>query len=127
MDLSLRRDATVRDFLRHERAVKASMNSMVTRLLDASQADVYRGVAVFEDEHTIRIQPVHTFKDATGPQAGTVDLIRGTQILVATGSSPARPSIFQFEQPRNVRLRYDSESELPTENAGGGRCRDRGM
>ena len=105
-DLSLRRDATVSDFLRHERAVKASMNSMVTRLLDASEADVYRGAGVFADAHTIRI--LHTSEDATGPQAGTVDVVRGTQILVATGSSPARPSIFQFDSPGI----YDSDTIL---------------
>src|SRR5262249_9120452 len=75
VDLSLRRGATVSDFLRHERAVKAGMNSMVTRLLDASQADVYCGVGVFEDAHTIRIQPAHISEDGSGPQA-TVDLIR---------------------------------------------------
>ena len=98
VDLSLRRDATVGDFMRHERAVKSSMNAMLAGHLAASQAVVYNGTGVFEDAHTIRIHPAAAQHDDTGATAQT-DFVRGTHILIATGSSPVRPSIFPFDRP----------------------------
>lgn len=95
VDLSLRRDATVSDFLRHERAVKASMNSMLAGYLAASNADLHRGTGAFEDAHTIRVR-----EDGA--------LMRGAYVLVATGSSPMRPGIFPFDSPGV----YDSDTIL---------------
>src|SRR4026208_623801 len=43
VDLSLRRQATVSDFLRHERNVKTGLNTLLAQRLKASNADVYHG------------------------------------------------------------------------------------
>src|SRR5262245_64213356 len=52
VDLSLRREATVADFLRHELNVKSGLNSMVAGRLAASSAAVFRGFGSFVDAHT---------------------------------------------------------------------------
>jgi NAD(P) transhydrogenase len=98
VDLSLRRDATVSDFMGHAKAVKKSMNDMVARYLEESRAKVYQGTGVFESPHAIRVQP-----------GG--DRICGECILIATGSSPIRPDIFPFEHSGV----YDSDSILHLE------------
>ncbi|HVV43968.1 MAG TPA: FAD-dependent oxidoreductase, partial [Bryobacteraceae bacterium] len=98
IDLSLKRDATVADFLRHERAVKVSMNSLLSRRLANSRAELFNGAGVFEDSHTILVQ--------TAGQ--TAQRIRGAHILIATGSSPVRPAIFPFKTPGI----YDSDTIL---------------
>src|SRR6201992_4364081 len=41
VDLSLRREATVNDFLRHERRVRSAFNSSLAHHLENSHADVY--------------------------------------------------------------------------------------
>ena len=97
VDLSLRRDATVADFLRHERAVKSSFNATLAERLETSRADVYNGTGVFEDSHTICIR-----NGTTGV------LIQGTHILIATGSSPVHPGTFPFGAPEI----YDSDTVL---------------
>ncbi|MGA8594997.1 MAG: Si-specific NAD(P)(+) transhydrogenase [Bryobacteraceae bacterium] len=99
VDLSLRRDATVSDFLRHERNVKAGLNTMLSERLEASGAVVYRGTGSFADAHTIRVQPT----------AGNDEVsLRAENILIATGSAPARPAVFRFGSPGV----YDSDSIL---------------
>ena len=54
--LSLRREATVEDFLHHERAVKVGANAMLSQLLDASGSRVYAGSAAFLDPNTISVK-----------------------------------------------------------------------
>ncbi|PWU06034.1 MAG: Si-specific NAD(P)(+) transhydrogenase [Terriglobia bacterium] len=99
VDLSLRREATVSDFLHHERNVKAGLNAMLSGRLQASRADVYRGSGSFADAHTVLVQ-----------RAGTGEEIRlrAECVLIATGSSPIRPPLFPFGS-RGV---YDSDSIL---------------
>ena len=55
VDLSLRREATVADFLRHERKVKAGLNAMLARRLEVNQTDVYCGTGAFVDPRTVRV------------------------------------------------------------------------
>jgi NAD(P) transhydrogenase len=95
VDLSLRRDATVADFLYHERTVKAGLHEMVEETFRGSNADVYQGAGEFEDPHTIRVLP------------GGAS-IHGDRILIATGSSPVRPDIF----PASCNRIYDSDTIL---------------
>ena len=57
VDLSLRRDATVSDFVRHERNVKAGLNAMLSERLASSGTVVYRGTGHFEYADTIRVRP----------------------------------------------------------------------
>jgi NAD(P) transhydrogenase len=102
VDLSLRRDATVGEFLRHERAVKRSLHVMLSQHLNASNADVYHGTGTFEDAHTVRVRLNSPSEEDNGP------LIRGAYMLVATGSSPVHPAIFPFSSPGI----YDSDTIL---------------
>jgi NAD(P) transhydrogenase len=87
VDLSLRREATVADFLRHEQHVKAGMNHLLSERMDASNTEVYCGSAVAGDK------PVS---------------LHGDYILVATGSAPAHPPGFPF----GCREIYDSDTIL---------------
>ena len=96
VDLSLRREATVADFLRHEQQVKAGMNQLLSQRMDAWNTAVYCGSAAFADSHTVRVggdKPIS---------------IQGDCILIATGSAPARPPGFPF----GCREIYDSDTIL---------------
>src|ERR1700722_5451320 len=49
VDLSLRREATVSDFLRHERNVKTGLNHVLAQRMAAANTTVCCGTASFED------------------------------------------------------------------------------
>jgi NAD(P) transhydrogenase len=99
VDLSLRKEATVSDFLRHERNVKTGLNMFVTELLKSSKIDVYYGTATFQDDHAVT---VHSLENGAETQ------LHGDVILIATGSSPVRPAIFPFDRSGI----YDSDTIL---------------
>ena len=99
VDLSLRRETTVADFLRHERRVKAGLNASILQRLISSKADVYVGTGSFIDAHAVAVHQ---------EQKNEVVLLRTSYILIATGSSPFHPPIFPFET-RGV---YDSDTIL---------------
>jgi NAD(P) transhydrogenase len=101
VDLSVRREVTVNDFLGHEQHVREAFNKSISNRLMARHADIYAGNAVFVDPHTVRVSPL-----PGGAQEEI--LLRGENILLATGSSPVRPSLFPFDQG-DV---YDSDSVL---------------
>src|SRR5580693_3090157 len=90
VDLSLRHEATVADFLRHEQNVKAGLNQFLSERLKTSNTTVYQGQAVFDDPYTVRVCDGNT-----GSGDETVRL-RGEQVLIATGSAPVRPPGFPF-------------------------------
>jgi NAD(P) transhydrogenase len=101
VDLSLRREATVSDFLHHERNVKDGLNHFLSQRLAACHSIVYRGSAEFKDPHTIRVK--------LGYIAGSAEiLLKAEHILIATGSSPVHPPGFPFGS-REV---YDSDTIL---------------
>lgn len=97
VDLSLRREATVADFMHHEQSVAASERARIMNNFRTLNIKLYRGTATFVDAHTIRVS-----------SAGEVDqdggaseiLLRADKILIATGSSPYRPPEFAFEDNR---------------------------
>ena len=91
VDLSLRREATVADFLRHEQNVRAGFNAMIAQQVTAEKIDCHSGAGVFEDSHNVRV--------------GGATLSR-EKILIATGSSPQRPAMFPFGEARV----YDSDT-----------------
>ncbi len=101
VDLSLRREATVADFLRHERDVKTGLNHLLSQRMAASSTEVYRGLASFEDPHLVRVRP-------TEPADPGDLLLRGEHILIAIGSVPVRPETFPFDHPEI----YDSDTIL---------------
>jgi NAD(P) transhydrogenase len=86
VDLSLRREATVADFMRHERNVAAHERRRREEQMRRFNVETFQGAASFEDPNTVRV----------GPDT----LLRGERILIATGSSPMRPAEFPFEHPR---------------------------
>ncbi len=96
VDLSLRREATVADFLRHEQHVKAGLNPSLSQRMDAWNTAIYCGSAAFADSHTVSVGG----DNSTSLQAD--------YILVATGSAPARPPGFPF----GCREIYDSDTIL---------------
>jgi NAD(P) transhydrogenase len=93
VDLSLRRQATVKDFLHRERHVVDAERARVGANLDRHRVDTFTGAAAFVDPHTVRV----------GPRT-----LKGGVFLIATGSSPRRPAEFPADHPHI----YDSDSIL---------------
>src|SRR5258705_6616224 len=86
VDLSLRREATVEDFMRNKERVVAHDRKRREEQLRTYKIETFHGAATFIDPNTVRIAPD--------------TLLRGEKILIATGSSPVRPPEFPFEHPR---------------------------
>jgi len=85
VDLSLRREATVADFMGHQGQVSSGeRQKMMSRLTD-TRVQTFVGAAQFIDPHTLRV--------------GESEL-RGEYVLIATGSSPFRPPEFEFDDDR---------------------------
>src|SRR5579859_2497976 len=55
VDITLRREATVADFLRHEKNVKAGFNAMLAQWTQTLKIDLFPGTAVFENPHSVRV------------------------------------------------------------------------
>jgi NAD(P) transhydrogenase len=104
VDLSLRREVTVKDFLGREEAVRDGFHTSIMDRLRSRQADIYDGSCVFEDAHTVRVRLNQEGADGGGEEV----LFRGDKIVIATGSSPVRPPIFDF----NTSEIYDSDTIL---------------
>lgn len=98
LDVTLRREATVADFLHHEQNVKAGFNATLAQWTQALKIDFIPGIAAFESPNTIRVK-----SSANGELT-----LQGERILIATGSSPLRPPVFPFGQPEI----YDSDTIL---------------
>lgn len=90
VDLSLRREATVADFMHHEQRVTAGERRRVEQRLAALAVERFHGAASFVDAHTVRVER------RDGPDL----LVRGERIVIATGSSPFRPEEFPFDHAR---------------------------
>jgi NAD(P) transhydrogenase len=108
VDLSLRREATVAEFMFHAKHVTANERKRVERNLARNGVVLYQGAASFVDPYTIQIE---SNADETGGMVqvgsqgystnGTVKvLLRANRILIATGSSPVQPPGFPFKHPR---------------------------
>ena len=89
VDLSLRRECTVGDLLRHERAVLTTVRSHWNALLTTYGVTVFTGTARFLDGHTLAVAG-----------SGGETTLRAENVVVAIGSSPARPPQFPFEHNR---------------------------
>jgi NAD(P) transhydrogenase len=86
VDLSLRREATVADFMGHKDNVATQERRHREEQLRSNTVEIFRGGASFVDPNTV--------------QVGSDTLLRGEKILIATGSSPVRPAEFPFEDSR---------------------------
>ncbi|MCR4315414.1 MAG: Si-specific NAD(P)(+) transhydrogenase [Planctomycetes bacterium] len=98
VDLSLRREATVRDFMFHEERVAAIERKRVEKNIEKHKVEHFHGFASFVDPHTVR---------AIG-SGGAQTFLRGDVILIATGSSPRMPDEVPKDDPRV----YDSDTIL---------------
>jgi len=101
VDLSLRRECTVADLLRHERAVRDTEQARWAGMLGRYGVTVVPGTAQFVDSHTVAV---------AGP-AGERRLT-GSTIIIAIGSSPVRPPLFPFEHTRG----HDSDEIVHLEH-----------
>lgn len=90
VDLSLRRDATVSDFLVRERQVKETERTRIANNLERHHVGTYRGTGSFLDPHRIQVE---------APD-GSKQVLRAGVVLVATGSSPRQLDMFPLESPR---------------------------
>lgn len=89
VDLSLRREATVADFMRHQGQVTAGERRRVESWLADLRVERYVGTASLAGPHAVR---VHC--------DGVEHELRAEFILLATGSSPVRPPEFPFGDDR---------------------------
>jgi NAD(P) transhydrogenase len=90
VDLSLQREATVGDFMRHEKHVTAAERTRIEARMELRGVARFTGTASFVDPHTVRVI------EADGAEM----VLRGGKILIATGSSPLRPPEFPFDDDR---------------------------
>lgn len=90
VDLSLRREATVADFMRHASQVTVGERRRTEARLALRGVTRFQGAGSFIDAHTVRVVAAD----------GTEQLVRGNKILIATGSSPLRPKEFPFGDDR---------------------------
>lgn len=97
VDLSLKRQATVQDFLHHERKVKDAERTRVNNNMLRHSVTIFKGKGSFVDKKTIQVE----IPDKSP------ELLKGDIILIATGSLPRRPDDFP-EDP----CIYDSDSIL---------------
>ena len=89
VDLSLRREVTVADFLGHEEHVKDAFHASITQRLQALKATIYYGTCTFLDAHTIRVSLVRKIgRKIFPPLAGR------SSCAVKRSSSPPVPRRF---------------------------------
>ena len=98
VDYSLRGDLTIGHFMHREQDVVGTLRAAVERNVARHGIDLIRGVARFEDPHTVVV----------GERPDGVERLTAPVILVATGSVP-NPGT---DLPRNDPRFYDSDSVL---------------
>jgi NAD(P) transhydrogenase len=90
VNLSLKHEVDLRDFLVHEQHVTQDERIRILNNLGRHKVEVFRGTASLVDPHTVAVRLPE------GPEAR----LQGKVILLAVGSSPFRPAIFPFHDPR---------------------------
>ncbi len=96
--VSVKKAVTVRDFMDHEHHVTADERVRILKNLARHDVDLYYGRGSFVDAHTVAVTPM----------GGEPTFLRGEKVLIAVGSSPHRPPVFPFADPRV----YDSDEIL---------------
>ena len=97
VDLSLRREAEVRDLMYREKHVVDAERKRAITNVARHHIDTYHGYASFIDAHTLRVD------------ADVEDqVLEADVVLIATGSSPRHPLVFPFDAG-NI---YDSDTIL---------------
>ncbi|GEL75023.1 Si-specific NAD(P)(+) transhydrogenase [Myxococcus virescens] len=101
VETTLRHEATVSDFLFRERRVKDIERERIARNLQRHQVEIIQGTGALVDANTVVVRR----------QDSPERRLTGGTILVATGSSPYRPQLYPFEDPRI----HDSDEVLELE------------
>jgi NAD(P) transhydrogenase len=97
VDMKLAAQTGVRELLFRERAVAQEEQVRVSQNLQSHGADVYQGKGRLLDAHTVVVR-----------RPGAEEHLTGDVILIATGSTPFHPPLFDFSAPGV----YDSDSIL---------------
>ncbi len=97
VEMRLEARTGVRELLFRERAVAQEEQVRVAQNLRAHGADVYQGKGRIVDPHTVLVR-----------RPGAEERLTAKVILVATGSTPFHPPLFNFQAPGV----YDSDSIL---------------
>ena len=97
IDYSLRDNLTMREFMYRERTVVEQGREMMVESVQQEKITLIHGEGSLKDPHTVRIKSSLDDKE-----------ISGDFILIATGSSPRRPSGIPFQHDRVL----DSDSIL---------------
>ena len=97
VDLSLRREANVRDFLYREQVVVEAERKRAIANVARHDIDTYHGFGSFVNPHTVTVSGGYE-----------EEVLESDIVLIATGSSPRHPLHFPFEAG-NV---YDSDTIL---------------
>jgi NAD(P) transhydrogenase len=87
VDLSLRREVTVPDFLGHEEHVKHAFHRSLTQRLEGLNATIYHGTCRFLDANTVQLSPVSEVREKDPFASDGQIQLRGEKFLIATGSS----------------------------------------
>jgi NAD(P) transhydrogenase len=90
VEVSLRREARLAQFMHHERAVTANERERLEAHLREQGVRQIRGQARFSGPHAVGVSS----------SGGAETTLHGDTILVATGSTPQRPAEFPFAHPR---------------------------
>ena len=98
IDYSLREGLTVQGFMHRKDAVVSAERLKIASNLAAHKIELISGVASFEDPHTVNVVDAR----------GATRELRGQAILIATGSTPHRPSEIPFDD----KTIFDSDSIL---------------
>ena len=105
--ITLQPEVVVSDYVTREQNIRALFNQAFQSGIKSHLAEVFNGNATFVDPHTVSV----TLTPGKDGQAASSEpiLLRGENILIATGSSPIRSAMFPFANG-NV---YDSDT-IPT-------------
>lgn len=90
VNMSLKHQVTIRDFLVHEQHVTQDERIRIINNLSRHHIQTFRGTASFVDPHSVAISSAD----------GSRTVLQGDVILIAVGSSPFRPPIYPFDDPR---------------------------
>ncbi len=97
VEMRLTRRTGVKELLFRERAVAMEEQVRVAQNLRSHGADVYHGKGRLVDPHTVVVR-----------RPGVEERLTGKVILIATGSTPFHPPLFNFQAPGM----YDSDTIL---------------
>jgi NAD(P) transhydrogenase len=98
VDYTIKEDIGVRDFMHREQEVVRTLRGLIATNLERHRVERVRGVASFEDPHTVRVQVTEDRQR----------LLTAPIFLLATGSTPNWPE----GTPRDPIRLYDSDSIL---------------